>query len=257
MRVRGKLAVLGLAALLSVPAVLTAQPFEMPVVTGHATYADMDGLDPCLAAVVGIVRARVLWFGGQVLFERTSPEGSGFVYAVQNRAPDPREQVLRPTGQVFTFTDPNGLSWQVSEYNFTNITQPEVDGGNYTVTPTQPPFVGVNDPPGVAPGNASGPWYTWVVQVGPSIEDFAATGKPYNFVTLVDTCRFQEPALNVTHSEPSPGNWTSSWGNDTTQGQHSAGEGSHTHRSYDVDLYVGDAPRVVGSQDPEFLGVTP
>lgn len=244
MRWTGKLAAVCTLALLALPTAYTFQQQE--VVTGHTTYASMDGLDPCVAGIAGIVRLRVMWFNDQVLFERAPTDGGAWVYAVEGGAPDPREALLRPTGEAFEFTDPNGMTWVVREYTYPgepvevsqgNVTvnrSPSasgttVDGGNYTVTP-----------PSASPG-PGGSWYAWVVQTGPVVEDFAATGRPYNFVDLVDTCKFTSPSSGVQHAN-SGGNWSSSWPQDTTQGQHLADDPSHAHDRFSVDLYVGKAP---------------
>lgn len=264
MRWNGKLAVVALAALMALPTAWSVQ--QDPVVAGHTTYADMDGLDPCIAGIVGIVRLRVMWFNDQVLFERTAGDGSSHVFAVQGGAADPRDQLLRPTGQQFAFTDPNGMEWQVNEYTY-NVAPASASTGNTTVTPpsVQQNGNGVSvdngethvEPPTVD-SHETGPWYTWVVQTGPTIEDFSATGRPYNFVNLVDTCKFSAPGQDVAHSNAGPGNWTSDWPEDTTEQQHFADEASHGHDRFSVDLYVGKAPKVeaLANADPEYLGDT-
>lgn len=259
MNARGKLAVLTVVALTCLPTVLAAAPHEQSVVGSHSTYADMDGLDPCLASVVGIVRLRVMWFGGQVLFERSGGAGN-YVYAVEHGAPPPVDEVLTPTGESFVFTDPNGLDWNVTEYNYTSaviVTEPggvsgtppsvnttgnvHVEGGNATF-----------DPPGVQQAGA-GPWTTWVVRTSSTQEDFAATGAPYNFVTMVDLCKFVGEGQSITHTNTG-GTWSSSDADDTTFDQHLPGDVTHTHRDKQVDLYVAQQPRLQQTTDPDYLG---
>ncbi|MCA1814769.1 MAG: hypothetical protein LC624_12630, partial [Halobacteriales archaeon] len=77
-----KVLVLALCAMLSLPA--GASINQQPVVTGHTVYANMDGLDPCMAGVVGVVRMRVMWFNNQVLMERPADDGgNAYIYAIE------------------------------------------------------------------------------------------------------------------------------------------------------------------------------
>lgn len=243
MRWTGKLAVVGIAAILSVPAVL-ADHTALPVVGSHTTYANMDGQDPCIAGIAGIVRMRVMWFNGQVLFERAAEEGSSWVYAIESGAPDPRDAPLQPTGQVFQFVDPNGVGWTVTEYNFTSGVNASVpSGGGVSADPLLPPD------PHVTPPDEGGAevisHYVWVVQTGPTMSDLAATGRPYNFVNLVDTCKFTGSGSSISHDKDAGGNWTSSKPGDDTTDQHVATDGNHAHGAFNVDLYVGKAPKVL------------
>lgn len=249
-----RIAVIGILALLAVPTAYSFQ--QQPVVAGHTTYADMDGLDPCIAGIVGIVRLRVMWFNDQVLFERAAGEGN-FVYALQSGAPDPRERPLAPTGNVYPMADPNGMDWEVHEYSFNLGPAGVVDGGNYSVDPSSGQPVKVNETPSYNADGASRNWYVWVVETGPAVEDFAATGRPYNFVNLVDTCKFTTTGTGTQHSRDAGGNWTSDWSQDTTEAAHDAADGTHGHDRFDVDLYVGKAPRAhfANEQNPEYLGV--
>lgn len=256
MRRRDVLAVIGTIALLLVPTAWTFS--DEPVVAGHTTYADMDGLDPCIAGIVGIVRLRVMWFNDQVLFERSAQDGSSWVYAVQGGAPDPREAMLTPTGTEYPMTDPNGIEWVVKEYAYRAATAAGVNAGEYEVEPTSSTPVVVEEEPSYHANTDGAEYHAWVVQTGPTIEDFSATGRPYNFVDLVDTCKFTEDAAGtpVQHTS-SGGNWSSSWGNDTTEQAHFADDPTHGHDRFSVDLYVGKAPKVefVYTQDPAYLGV--
>lgn len=256
MRRRDVLAVIGIIALLMLPTAYTFS--DRAVVTGHTTYANMDDLDPCIAGIVGIVRLRVMWFNDQVLFERSAQDGSSWVYAVQGDAPDPREAVLTPTGQEFPMTDPNGVEWVVREYAYRAAAIANVNAGEYEVEPTGSQPVEVEEEPSYQTNTDTAQYHTWVVQTGPTVEDYAATGRPYNFVNLVDTCKFTTDAAGspVQHTT-SGGNWSSTWGNDTTAQAHYPTDPTHGHDRFSVDLYVGQAPKVefAYNQDPEYLGV--
>jgi len=221
MRWTGKLAVVGLVALMTFPTAYTLQ--QDSVVTGHVTYAAMDGFDPCIAGIAGIVRLRVMWFNDQVLFERAADEGS-WVYATEAGAPDPRDQMLVPTGEKYEFVDPNNVDWAVTEYTFTGV-EAQVYPPNEHHDILQ--------------------WGVWVVKTGPTVRDYAATGRSYNFVNLVDTCKFNAAGHALAHSHDGSGNWTSSEANDTTENQHLANDPDHAHESYQVNLYVGPEPQVL------------
>jgi hypothetical protein len=215
----------------------------------------MGGLDPCLAGIVGIVRLRVVWFNGQTLFERSADDENNWIYAIEAGAPDPRDALLRPTGEVFGFTDPNGVDWNIVEYNFTagpdaivHVEDGDVGYRNGSV---------VADPPegSLNPEQEVYNFFTWVVRTGPVTEDYAATGKPYNFVDLVDTCKFAltPPARQVQHARDGSGNWTSDWSEDPTREDHDSGTADHGHEAYDIHLYIGTEPRLAPAGD--YLGV--
>jgi len=254
-----KVVVVGMCALLSLPA--GASISQQPVVTGHTVYTNMDGLDPCFAGVVGVVRMRVMWFNNQVLMERAADDGgNAYIYAIEADAPDPRDQTLLPTGNVFKFTDPNGVDWVVNEYNFTLPPTAWADAGNYSVDPGDGHPLNVNETPGYALEQASS-YTTWIVKLGPTNDDYAASGKPYNFVDLVNTCTFHEGADHrVTHT-PDHGNWTSSDANDPSimdgtdpnLNGHEDADGTHEHNVYDISLYIGQAPKVQQVHD-DYLG---
>jgi hypothetical protein len=253
MRRSWKVGLLCALAVLSVPAGSAVQ--QQQAVAGHTVYGAMDGLDPCIAGIVGIVRTRVMWFNEQVLLETTPDDGSAYIYALQAGAPDPRDQLLTPTGRTYPFTDPNGLDWQVTEYNFTGGPDALAHGGaagyhNGSVVAT---------PPTVDDAQNLASYYVWVVRIGPTQQDTAATGRPYNFVDLVDTCKFTDahPERTVHHSRDGNGTWQSDWGNDTTQDGHLPTDGPHDHDVYDINLYVGEEPKLapVAQAESQYLGV--
>ncbi|HEV8360306.1 MAG TPA: hypothetical protein VGR28_07630 [Candidatus Thermoplasmatota archaeon] len=252
MRWTGTLTAVAVVALLALPTALSVQ--EQSAVSGHVSYSDMGGMDPCLAGIAGIVRSQVLWFGGQVLFERTASGDNQFIYAVENGAPDPRELPLIRTGEVYEFPDLNDdtHTWSVVEYEY--HVPPGVDDAQYHPPPTEEqPIVGE-----VPSGTPSATWtydpdvayYAWVVHLGPTLNDDIATGRPYNFVNVVDTCKMMN-TTDVDHNLTSEG-WSSSDPADDTYDAHPDGMGSHDHSGVLVDLYVGDTPwEAPSQQDPD------
>ncbi|HVL87746.1 MAG TPA: hypothetical protein VM681_07075 [Candidatus Thermoplasmatota archaeon] len=231
-----RLAAFALAALV----LSSALPFargETVAVTGHSVYADMDGFDPCLAAIVGLVRARVMWFNDMVLFSRPAADGSAYVYAVEQGAPDPRERLLYENDR-YEFTDPNGVSWKVVEYQYVYNT----NGTTQHNVPVPPP---AQSPAANHTQNVNA-WFTWVVSVGPTTQDAfpgLSNHEEYNFVLLVDTCKFKGAFVqDVSHTRDGSGGWDSDLPDDETTGGHKESDEDHTHQAFGVDLYVGRAP---------------
>lgn len=219
-----KLVAAALSALAVAP--IAASQGEVRVVTGHSVFRSMDGMDPCLAAIVGIVRLRVMWFSDIVLFERVAEDGSGFLYAIESGAPDPRSATLIPSGTTYDFRDPNGADWNVTEYRLDTQT-----------------LVTDNPPPGMPLHLRT--FFVWVVEIGPTLGGGSgALGMQYNFVTIVDACKFNNAFDQPVQHTGSGGNATSSLQNDTTESQHLPGDPDHEHNAFRVDLYVGHEPTV-------------
>lgn len=236
--------------LLAAPGVVSAD--SEWVVTGHTVFTNMSGFDPCLAAVAGVVRAQVLWFNDQVLLEHAVAGNNGrFIYAVQENAPDPRrpDVALIPSGTVYNFTDPNNERWTVNEYRY-RVADPQL-----------------NPTTGNVKHNATLDFHAWVVGIGNTTFDMSL-GTAYNFVDIVDICKFVEPGCNcagpttgnVTHNGtaegPNDGNpqnggvWDGNSHNASKPGeQHTF---PHTHDTGKIDLYIGREP-VVSSEDALLL----
>lgn len=234
-----------------------------PIVTGHSTYYKGKEFDPCLASVVGVMQTDVRWFNDQVLARRYGGKGT-FVYITEHGAEDPREwDRLYSDGVTYDFVDPNGAAWHVEELYHGGI---GVSAG------------GLNNPKVTEPNGWVDPTYipertyVWVVELSaqPIYDQFAEhlnRNDPnwhtvYNFVALVDTCRFhrnedtnyngiqdgvhqqQDHDFNVTHDA-----------NNTTSNQwmngHKPTDGTHTHEAFRADIYIGKRPLVViaGAED--------
>ncbi len=233
-----KLATLLAIALLLVPAVLAAHP--APVVTGHTRFVDLDGYDPCLAGIAGLARMRVLWFNDVPLYERSSVGEGKYLYAVQNGAPDPRDEQIVTSGERFEFKDPNGNWWEIVEGYF------DVDpraGGEFSVSGS-----GVTFPKNATVSLAR--MYVWIVQINPGEpfpnDNFGDHPEAafYNFVTLVDTCKFTSAITstgNASHDTAADGGVD----HESYDGEHEPGYTSHEHETWLVDLWIGGAANLV------------
>lgn len=235
-----------------------------PVVTGHSTYYKGKDFDPCLASIVGVMQTDVRWFNDMVLARRYGGKGT-FVYITEHGAPDPRSyDFLFSDGVTYDFVDPNGAAWHVEEL--------------YAAAAVGAKSPEVRNPQQASSGQAGVSYdlqlarertYVWVVELSaqPIYDQFAQhlnRDDPnwhtvYNFVALVDTCRFsrnedtnyngiqdgehqqQDHDFNVTHDENDAG----------YENGHKPEDGTHTHESFRADIYVGKRPVVAvgGAQD--------
>ncbi|HEX9766254.1 MAG TPA: hypothetical protein VGA36_05790 [Nitriliruptorales bacterium] len=222
-------------------------------VAQHTTYVQLvleEGRSgPGLAAVAGVVACRpagpieqaVLWFNDQLLFRRglRGPDVSCLdderthVWATAEGAPDPRLAAhARPTGERFSFVDPNGQPWEVAEVEY------------YTVH--------VERAASLAAGAAGQrvrldlegtvvwqPFIAWVVEIGPAVVD-PTLAAYYNFVNVVDLAKLPfVPAASVHHGDEGR----------TSQGySHGASDetAGHAHAVSPVHLWVGMPPEAVG-----------
>lgn len=229
-----------LALLLFLPMGISAD--TQPVVTGHSTFYNGQGFDKCLASVAGIVRTQVMWFNDQVLAERYGGKGT-YIYITENGSDDPTQwSRIFSDGTVYDFVDPNGVSWHVEEA-FAGRPEAEVN-----LKPTVPqPYAGVADRE-----------YVWIVELSafPIHDQFAGDPRSpnyhdvYNFLDIVDTCKFHRNAqthigtklsngtydYNITHDNPAelgPG-----YG-------HPSGTKAHTHESFMADIWMGTKPVII------------
>lgn len=207
---------------------LVAATEETTVVQGHVNWSYISGYDKCIAAVAGLASSRVLWFDDSILVDNFN-FGDTWVYAIQAGAPDPRGRTLAYV-RSFEFDDPNGLVWNVSEYQ-------------YFAAPasSEPAHAHVDEiGAGTTGANAhehadARAYYTWVVRLIESPESDRHAGNDphdrYNFVLLVDTCKFI--------------------GDATGAAEHAAGShpddpyyngAQHGHETFEADLLLGGAP---------------
>lgn len=246
------LAVLAMAALVVVPAGISTH--QATVVTGHSTFYNGDEYDPCLAAIVGIMRLRVMWFNDMVLVERYNGDGA-YIYLTEIAAPSPLARNLVSSGMFYDFVDPNGVEWNVQEAYWEEevLYDVRVNGGvNPNTAPSTPP----PDPSGSSVVNTTiasvgtKRYYTWIVAVGKPQRDAwkgADNHDLYNFVVLANTCKFQKAtqanATVDTHVNNGPYNG------------HPNNAEVHDHQSYHVNLWVGSAPKIlpVGLETPNWV----
>lgn len=239
-----------LAVLLLVPSGISTN--TGPLVTGHSTFFNGSGFDPCLASIVGVLRTDVRWFNDMVLVERYGGKGT-YVYVTENGALDPRErEVLFSDGVTYDFTDPNGATWSVQELWWTNELDQHGDDG-------APP----SDLPSQTLVHPEDKTYVWVVELAaqPIYDLYAPKDKSnpnyhtvYNFVTLVDTCRFhrtRDTNFNGNLRDPDTGeyNFTVNHPNpnatlDAEHG-HKPEDGPHTHEAFLANIYIGKKPVVL------------
>lgn len=201
------------------------------VITGHTVYKNMGGYDKCLASIVGLARTRVLWFNDATLVE-TDAKGQ-YIYATRAGAPPPPPTLkndARPIfgdGVVYEFVDPNNARWIVLEGYYYG----EIKGDPINVNPWTP------GDPRVEGGARVDSEIVWLVQVGQTIRDNDPGSDDhefYNFVTLVDTCKFGHGAKSegtLDHAADDP--------------NHPPGEHAHNHEVFEVDLYIGKEPTFV------------
>lgn len=233
---------------------------NQPVVTGHSSFWNGQGYDPCMASIAGILQTEVRWFNDMVLARRYGGKGT-FIYITEAGAQDPRNNApnanrdhlqLYSDGVSYDFVDPNGAVWHVEELYYGDFTPVTFDNN-----PTNPR----------TNTQVTDRTYVWVVELSaqPIFDQFA--GSPsgpnyhdvYNFVSLIDTCKFsrnnvtnfngnkhyethpQDYDFNVTHEQNPTGSWP---GNDDGNG-HDNGYQTHTHESFMANIWIGTRPTFV------------
>lgn len=239
-----------LALLLSVPMGISEQ--SQPVVTGHSTFYNGSGFDPCLASIAGILRTQVMWFNDQILAERYGGKGT-YIYVTENGSFDPRpsdRNWLYTEGVFYDFVDPNGVHWHVDEaFMIVSTDTGQIIKGD----PAKP------DDFGVGVKQAQDRQYVWVVELSafPIHDQFAGNPNPsdpnyhdlYNFLAIVDTCKFHrndKTSLDPAGDRKPDGSYDYNLTHDGSVLQpnygHQAGTEAHTHESFLADLWVGTKP---------------
>lgn len=242
-----------IALLLAVPMGISEQ--SQHVVTGHSTFMNGEGFDPCLASIAGILRTQVMWFNDQILAERYGGKGT-YIYVTENGSEDPRPAnfaYLYTEGVFYDFVDPNGVHWHVEEAFYVD----EIDADSAIKNP--PPKGNTQVEPASLTSDRTS---VWIVELSafPIHDQFAGNPNPddpnyhdlYNFLAIVDTCKFHrnhdtslDPVengnpdgsydYNITHDEPV---LQPNYG-------HQAGTEEHTHESFLADIWVGTRPILV------------
>ena len=214
------------------------------VTTGHTTFLDASTtFNKCFAGIAGALMQRVTWFNGATLFSRmTDGSGETYMYAMEHfntrgedgrdnetgvEPFDPSKETLYETGQEYAFHDKNNpnLQWRVVEYYALK------DGKD------DAPLYSPTDGERMShPGQEK--VYVYVVRVGEAVYD-PEIDRDYNFVMVVDTCKFLHGGSSLHHEGEFQGDQKD------PQYQHNEEDGQHDHREFAVDLFVGGAPQSV------------
>jgi hypothetical protein len=251
-----------LATLALVVAVLTAgllgtvdasqQMRGEKLTTGHSVFADAStSFNSCFAGLAGALLQQVTWFNGQTLFSRMEGGGEKYVYVTEHFEdnngdgkgnPDgyddethlemgsPTEDVLYRTNNTYKFSDKNDddKDWVVREYFALRDHKNVSTGEDETSRADTKEKV-----------------YVFVVEVHDEAIWDPTLKKDYNFAMVVDTCRFHETG-NETGHEGHSGNS----GMPAAQHENQTGMNeSHTHGTFDVDIYIGGEPTSLTVQD--------
>jgi hypothetical protein len=239
------------------------------IVTGHVSFTDLAGLDPCLSAVAGLVTGdNIKWFDDSIFHQETF-EGK-YIYASEAQAgnptahvrfddsgpleqdaeeieenvdEEPADKVLVRSGVWYNFTDPNHRYWNVTEVFWDQGARADPDGAtNIVDADTDGASVSTE-------ANASAQTnrhYAWIVEIGPTRPDGYPGGlshDEYNFVNMVNTCKFSDEAERAARTQHDPGNRTD--GETGPPGRRHADEAhqeKHHHEEWDVKLWLGDEP---------------
>lgn len=221
----------------------------------HTSYVQLVAQEgdraPGFAAIAGIVACQptgvmadaVLWFNDQMLFRagRNQPdtacilddEDGAYVWAAEKGAPDPRDAPsLAPTGKEYAFTDPNGIDWVVTEYVYHQVHA-------YRQEETQVSVGGTTVGAGAEAEARFIPYYTWVVEIGPSIVD-PTIEDYYNFVTVIDFDRLRHgPDDRAVHTGDGDAKRGDSHNASDPNERHDV---PHAHDAAKIDLWVGGPP---------------
>lgn len=230
-----------LALLLWAPQGISSE--TSPIVTGHSTFYNGNHYDPCLASVAGIVRSRVMWFNNQVLVERYPGKGT-FVYITESGGVDPTDnsRSLYSEGVSYNFVDPNGAPWHVEEAFMNLETDFHLPGDPKQIVHTGnggPGSPDQNDSVGVNAGLVQKRQYVWIVELAaqPIYDQFPGSDQHsyYNFLDLVDTCKFHNSTVTYRETINHTGN---------EAGHVADGPKPHTHDVWNADIYLGAPPQI-------------
>lgn len=243
------------------------------VTTGHTTWSELSTeYDNCMAGITGALMQRVTWFNGMTLFSRTASGGEEWIYAMELFTDanddgyddktgielfDPRAETLYETGRAYEFPDENepDVRWSVVEYY---ALKASIDLPDHVPGPLPNP----NQP-------IQSQVYVWAVQVGDhAITDFTI-GRDYNFVSLVDTCKFKIDSIETVQHKN--GEDCGGQNQDLPSCQHNPDdilegeEGEmHPHGTFAVGLWVGGEPSSIplgadpgDIEEPDTGGATP
>lgn len=218
----------------------------MFLTTGHTSFLDLnEGDSACFAGLAGILMQQVLWFNGQVLFERASTGGDTWIYVTEHLNAenggydtetdiprrDPSRETLYDTNNTYHINVPdengNEKTWEVRElFALREVSDPGPDLGGQDVDVIEKVYV-------------------WVVKVHDETFRDPAMHREYNFAMVIDTCKFHERS---SHGEVEHGNGTHKDGDpaEDTRFGHDPNDppGSHDHMERPADVWIGGPPDV-------------
>ncbi|HLE96238.1 MAG TPA: hypothetical protein VI997_02615 [Candidatus Thermoplasmatota archaeon] len=240
-----RLATFSVLAVFLCTAIVTAQT-QQQVVSGHVTWTTLEGFNECYAGLAGLVQNRVLWFNDQVLIDNFAI-GDRWIYVTEAGAPDPRDYTLAFV-RNFTFDDPNGIWWNVTEWQYAapahweKVDAPDTgNSGN----------IG-NDVTTVHGGEQArvGLYYVWTVKVLPLPAEDRHRGpftdhSLYNFVAVIDICKFvAEANAEVDGWEENPQSQYDPSPNSEYPYRPASGvDPTHMHKTYAADVSLGLKPK--------------
>lgn len=252
-RKRHKVLAVGLAVALTLAAigntVAVQQEAGETVMTGHSSWMSAStSFNSCFAGIAGLLLQKVTWFNGQTLFQRSSDgggntwvyftehfvdnDGDGFDDETGIEVADPANEDLFKTDNTYTFDVPGeDKTWVVKEYFALRQEQVGVSGGQGQEPDVDGPTTKV---------------YVFAVKVADrtyKLDDVEIASK-YNFVGVVDTCRFHSDPSNADQSHPNGREDDTGYPIDQHDADNEDGE-NHTHDEYTIDLWVGGPPDAV------------
>lgn len=256
---------------------LVAVAFAVPARPSPSVEASFGGGDdPCVAQIVGLVEAQVLWFDGTPFFGREDFSDTTHLYVTEAGAPDPTRHVgpdrldnlgetsvddpdapsekeamegaladgafadmpvLVRSGQFYNFTDANGFTWNVTEA-YMDVG----DDGRYQAHPDRDPSGDVEADSSAREGTKR--FYTWIVSLDETRDDNnigvpgdIGDGGEYNFATRVNTTKFTNDTREESAQTVTHANSTSTNGTNVCHPDH-----EHVHEEYEADLWLGRQP---------------
>lgn len=260
MDARKRRKVIAIALAIAMPLALIGQTMAVEqstndyVTTGHSSFLSAStSFNSCFAGVSGLLLQRVTWFNGQTLFQRASDGGgntwvyftehfvdNGFGYDKETgiEINDPSQEKLFETDNTYKFEVPNhpDKTWVVQEYFALRQVSTDAAGD------TSP-----NDPGAGAPKRV----YVFAVKIADrtfDLDDNLTMAEEFNFVGVVDTCRFHGSAVEEDRQHDNGIEGDSGDPSDQHDSANLNGE-THPHDVYSIDLWVGGPPDSVPCLD--------
>lgn len=224
--------------------VAVKQATQDQIITGHTQFLETSTqFSGCFAGIAGLLMQRVTWFNGATLFTRADNGNGRWVYFTEHfedndldgfddktgiEIKDPSKEKLFRTNQTYTFDDPDpdtSKKWEVREYFALRREKVEGSVGENGQAEIEGPATRV---------------YVFAVKVAGQTYDAETISAEYNFVSVVDTCRFHGDETGTETHDNGRNN-----GSGDPIDQHKEindDDGTHDHDVYSIDVWVGGAP---------------